>query len=55
MTGVPVETVVELIVENRIGDTLLLNGKVVYFDGIADMKVKVREYVETLVRKDATE
>jgi hypothetical protein len=51
MSRVPVETVVDLIVENRIGDTLLLNGKVVYFNDIDDMRAKVREYVETL-RKD---
>ena len=57
MSGVPVETVVELLMENAAhakcgGGQIMLGGEL--YDSLreSDLREYIREYVETLVRKD---
>jgi len=54
MTGVPVETVVELLLQNAFCGQVVAHGERFFaVDGNVDeLRTKVREYVETLVRKD---
>lgn len=44
----PIEAVVELLMANRIGDTIVLNGRIVYCDDIGDLRGCIRTYLETL-------